>query len=109
MNKWGIPVEIENKVKLRDKCCVYCGKEFNKPVGINGKLCKATWEHIDNARWNDKSIMEVNISLCCASCNSSKGQKKIREWFKSEYCIRLNINEHTVAAIIKLFLREFPS
>lgn len=28
MNRWGIPKEVEIKVRARDLACVYCGIEF---------------------------------------------------------------------------------
>ncbi len=107
MNNWGIPKEIEENVKIRDRFCVYCHAEFQSHSNADRKF-KATWEHIDNDRWDDQTIMCINIALCCASCNASKGQKPIRKWFSSEYCKKKGITENTVAEPIKKFLRAFP-
>ena len=65
----------------------------------------ATWEHIDN---NPKNL-GLNVVLCCGSCNSSKGAKKLNEWFKSEYCEKGRINEKTVAATVKNWLKGHKS
>jgi len=108
MNSWGIPKEIEDKVKARDHCCVYCHVTFSSEPSNVSRRNKATWEHINNDRWNDQSIMWVNIALCCTSCNSSKGRKNLRSWFTSDYCIKKSINEKTVADCVKIFLKEFP-
>ena len=43
------------------------------------------------------------VCWCCNGCNISH-QKPLREWFQSKYCIDRNINEDTVAPIIKDFL-----
>lgn len=29
MIRWGIPLDIEKEVMLRDKACVYCHKKFS--------------------------------------------------------------------------------
>lgn len=103
MNKWGIPQWLEEEVRGRDKNCVYCGiKMLEKlPPGASRKAV-ATWEHIIN----DASIItRENIALCCASCNSSKGAKLLSVWLQSPYCKTRDINEGTVAPIIKAALR----
>ncbi len=89
-NNWNIPIELENKVRKRDKSCVYCHVKF-KPT----PKAKATWEHIIN---NAKNISEENIALCCASCNASKGAKKLSEWLaNSEYCKKKGINKGNIS------------
>ena len=46
-NNYGIPNEIEQKVRKRDKSCVYCGKRLKEYyVGKGGD--KATIEHVNN-------------------------------------------------------------
>ena len=102
MNQWGIPGWLEDKIKKRDKCCVYCGvplKEYPHTRG-NSKD-KATWEHIDNDE-NNKS--ELNIVRCCASCNSSKGKKRLADWLESPYCQERKIKEKA-ADIVQESLR----
>ena len=73
-NRWGIPSEVENHVKDRDSNCVYCGIEFRE--NDNNRKSQPTWEHIVN----DIRINDINnIALCCMSCNSSKGSKKLED------------------------------
>ena len=83
-NKWNIPRELEEKIKIRDKHCIYCLKRFE-----NNPKDRATWEHIDN---NAKNISEKNIALCCNSCNTNKGAKSLKEWLKSDYCKKKGIS-----------------
>ncbi|OGK22025.1 hypothetical protein A3C23_02990 [Candidatus Roizmanbacteria bacterium RIFCSPHIGHO2_02_FULL_37_13b] len=94
MNKWNIPSNLEDKIRDRDKFCVYCHSEFNR----NSYTKRATWEHIDN---NAKNISETNIALCCASCNASKGTKKILSWFNAPFCRKNKINMESVADMVK--------
>ena len=89
MNNYNIPVQIESRLHELYKNCVYCGKTFTKD---------ATIEHIDNDVGN---ISLKNIVLCCRSCNSSKGNKNLKDWLNSEYCSINNISYNTVADVIK--------
>ena len=62
----------------------------------------ATWEHIVN----DASIRtRENIARCWASCNSSKGTRKLSQWIESPYCKRRGIGPETVADIVKHALK----
>lgn len=96
-NRWGIPQEVEEFVKTRDLKCVYCGVEFSN---ISRKS-KQTWEHIINdIRINDKD----NIALCCGSCNASKGNKLLKDWLGSKYCLVKGISKETVSPVVKKHL-----
>ena len=102
MNKWGIPAWLEEKVKKRDKLCVYCGIEMKDYLHVKGTpKDKATWEHIDNDE-NNKS--ELNVVRCCASCNSSKGTKKLTDWLESPYFKKKKIKDKA-ADIVQKSLR----
>jgi 5-methylcytosine-specific restriction endonuclease McrA len=96
MNKWNIPDWLEEEVKDRDRKCVYCGNEFSSSK--ESKKSQATWEHIIN---NAKIITRENIALCCFSCNSIKGNKKLSDWLKSDYCKKRGINKDTVAEVVR--------
>jgi hypothetical protein len=109
MNKWGIPKSLEQEVRARDRDCVYCCVKLREPSAKGDRKHNATWEHIDNDRWDDKTIMSINVARCCHACNSSKGTKPLREWLASPYCKARNINQNTVASVVKRFLRHFPS
>ncbi|MBQ6057308.1 MAG: HNH endonuclease [Treponema sp.] len=89
MNSYNIPAEFEAKLHKMYKNCVYCGKPLNN---------NSTIEHIDN---NVNNISLNNIVLCCRSCNSSKGNKNLKDWLNSEYCRINNISCNTVADVIK--------
>jgi hypothetical protein len=100
-NNWGIPYELEKEVRRRDKYCVYCSIELKEhPLRKGTPGDKATFEHIDN----DGLPSEQNIAMCCASCNASKGIKRLLDWFNTAYCKEKNINETTVAGIVKRYI-----
>lgn len=102
-NKWGIPIEVENLVLSRDKACVYCGVTFTK--NDNSRKTKQSWEHIVN----DIRINEAdNITLCCMSCNASKGAKLLEIWLESKYCKNKGITKETVASIVKEAIENTP-
>ena len=104
MNRWGIPDWLETAVQLRDKQCVYCRVSLiglRDASGPRGSV--ATWEHIIN---DAEIITLANIARCCASCNSSKGTKKLTAWLESEYCRRRGIGPDTVADVVREALRH---
>lgn len=102
-NRWGIPKQVEDLVKQRDTNCVYCGQEFLEEP--KSRKQKPSWEHIVN----DIRINGINnISLCCMSCNASKGAKLLEEWLKSDYCKRNNINKDSVAQVVKEAIENPP-
>ncbi len=97
-NKWNIPSWLEEDVRRRDISCVYCGVMFK-----NNSCDMASWEHINNKA---KDVEKWNIALCCRSCNSSKGVKNLIDWLKSSYCLDKNINEKTMADIIRKYIAD---
>ncbi|MEQ8581404.1 MAG: hypothetical protein RIC30_03180 [Marinoscillum sp.] len=102
-NRWGIPKEVENHVKTRDTCCVYCRTKFKSDNG--SRSAKPSWEHIVNdIRLNGTN----NIALCCISCNASKGSKLLEDWLKSNYCIKKDINKNSVACVVKNAISDPP-
>ena len=100
-NNYNIPNWLEEKVRDRDKNCVYCDVKLkNHPRAKGTPGDKATFEHIDN----DGPPSEENIAMCCSSCNSSKGVKKLLDWLDSPYCKKKNISKETVANIIRKYI-----
>ncbi len=99
MNQWNIPEWLELEILERDKACVYCGTRMadKVPRGGSRKLA-ATWEHIVN---DETIVTRENIARCCASCNSSKGTKKLSEWIDSKYCHSKGITRDSVAQVVK--------
>jgi len=101
-NKYGIPDAELDKIKLRDKTCVYCHKRMIKPSNDSCRKDWATIEHLNYLPpWNNSST----VVICCGSCNSSRGNKKLLDWFKMSYCKERNINEKTVAKSVKEYIR----
>lgn len=101
MNAWNIPGSLEAEVRARDKCCVYCHRNFSVPANSRGE--KPSWEHIIN---DENIITRTNIAICCMSCNASKGAKDLRVWLTSNYCKSKGIDRNTVADIVKVALSE---
>lgn len=98
-NRWGIPKDVEELVKKRDLHCVYCGISFTNSV-LTHKT-RPTWEHIINdIRINGPD----NISLCCGSCNASKGNKLLINWLSGKYCLTKGITKDNVATIVQKHL-----
>jgi 5-methylcytosine-specific restriction endonuclease McrA len=102
-NRWGIPKDVEAYVKERDTKCVYCGVEFSD--SNESRKSNPSWEHIVN----DIRINGIdNISLCCMSCNASKGAKLLEDWLESDYCKKNGITEGTVASVVKDAIKNPP-
>jgi len=107
-NKYGIPDEIEQKIKKRDKRCAYCHKIMIYPFVSKKQGDCATIEHLNfngPFYWKDGLKVE-DIVMCCGQCNSSRGIKKLTDWFESAYCKEKKINKETVANIVKEYLKR---
>lgn len=107
-NKYGIPKDELEKIYKRDKKCVYCQKEMIFPYDSSNRKDSATIEHLNYNGpfyWN-KGLKIKDIVICCGSCNSSRGIKKLNDWFNSNYCISNNINENTVSNAVKKYLKN---
>jgi 5-methylcytosine-specific restriction endonuclease McrA len=104
MNRWHIPHNLEDEIRQRDKKCVYCGATLIESPNYKGsRKHRATWEHIIN---DESIITNWNIARCCASCNSSKGTKRLSYWINSNYCKLRGISRETVADIVKQALKN---
>lgn len=97
-SKYGISGKTLEDLRLRDQNCVYCRVPMPHWKDKTNPMDFATIEHI-YPPGNDPTW----VSWCCNGCNINH-QKSLREWFKSPYCIAKNINEQTVAPIIREFL-----
>jgi hypothetical protein len=100
LNRWKNPEWLEREVIARDRCCIYCRVTFEPIEKSRG--FRPTWEHIVN---DAKIITRRNIARCCASCNASKGAKKLSDWLTSDYCKQRRITRSSVAPIVKCALR----
>jgi hypothetical protein len=96
MNRWNIPAWLETEVIERDQACVYCRINFLAEPVARGR--RPSWEHIAN---DARIVTRENIARCCISCNASKGAKELAEWLKSKYCVARDINENTVAKVVR--------
>jgi len=103
MNRWDIPVWLEQDVLERDRRCVYCRVAFLPDAPTRERR---SWEHIVN----DANLVTLeNIALCCRGCNASKGAKDLGVWLESEYCKRRDITCFTVAPIVQAALAKSAS
>ncbi|MBC8500373.1 MAG: HNH endonuclease [Nanoarchaeota archaeon] len=107
-NKFGIANNELLKIRARDKNCVYCHKEMIYPFIRNKQRDCATIEHLnfDGPFYLKDGLQIKDIVMCCGSCNSSRGIKKLFDWFKTKYCTDKNINENTVATPVKEYLKR---
>ena len=96
-NKWNIPAEMEARIRKRDDRCVYCKIKFK-----DNPKDEATWEHIDN---NENNICEENVTLCCHSCNSSKGNKELLKWLHSSNKKKITRNSASLSEVVKNWIR----
>jgi len=102
-NKYGLPEDRLNEIKVRDKTCVYCHKKIIKPSNDNCRKDWATIEHLNYLPpWDNPST----VVICCGSCNSSRGNKKLLDWFKTLYCIEKNINYDTVSQPVRDYIKN---
>ena len=108
-NAFGIPENELKKIRARDNRCVYCHKKMIHPYNTKNRRDSATIEHLNfdgPFYWSDEGFKIEDIVYCCASCNSSRGIKKLPVWFESDYCKSRNINEKTVADPVKKYLKR---
>ena len=102
-NKYCIPEEELKKIRARDVTCVYCHKVMDSSHTEKGYVDWTTIEHLNHLPpWNDPTT----VAICCGSCNSSRREKTLMDWFKTQYCIEKNINTQTVAEPVKEYIRK---
>ena len=103
-NRYGLPEVDVEATRKRDTKCVYCHKEMHKPGSGMKRQDWATIEHLNHLPpWDNPET----IAICCFSCNASRGNKKITDWFKMEYCLSKNINIDTVAQPVRDYLEKY--
>ncbi len=110
-NKFLIPAEVETQLRKKHKVCAYCRRKMRAYLGVIGcPKDKATIEHLNHKgpfHWGKgKGLKEIDLVICCQSCNSSRGTKTLPAWFKSVYCAEKKINEKTVSREVKGYLRR---
>lgn len=103
-NKYGLPEQAVERVRERDKLCVYCRKLMAKPNTGSWRGDWATIEHLNHLPpWDNPET----IAICCGSCNSSRGNRPILEWFRSEYCRKHGISPSTVSEVVLEYIRKY--
>ena len=112
---YGITKEEIEFIKKRDTICVYCRKQFDFDHNQKNHKAWDTIEHLNHREdWDsvgsyhkeNKPVAEI-IAICCATCNSSRGSKPLLKWFKTEYCIKNNINYKTVAKVVAKYIDKY--
>jgi hypothetical protein len=106
-NRNNIPEEVERHIRHRDKLCVYCRKKMISPCDKNNLCDSATIEHFKEGPLNrEKPFIEKDVGICCWSCNSSRREKTLFNWFETKYCRdrKTPINEQTVAEVVKNYI-----
>lgn len=107
-NRFGIPEEVERRIRQRDEECVYCRKTMTNPKAEGSRTDWVTIEHLRERGpfyWKD-GLKEEDLAICCWSCNSSRGKKRLLDWFRVPYCSKRNINEKMVARPVKDYIRR---
>ena len=110
-NRFGIPKNELRKIRERDKKCVYCHKLMVYPFDSKNQKDSATIEHLnfDGPFYWKEGLQIEDVVICCGECNSSRGAKRLSEWFKTKYCKSKNINKNTVAEPVKKYLNQHPT
>jgi hypothetical protein len=107
-NRFQIPREVEARLRKKFKVCAYCRRKMKTKVSVTGDRRKAaTIEHLNWRSpfyWSD-GLQEKHLVIVCTSCNSSRGKKRLADWFESPYCAAKRINAQTVAPQVRKYLR----
>lgn len=103
-NKYGIPLDVEQRLRARDSACVYC----SIPFSMEDRRRWPTIEHLSEKppfHWSE-GLKEDGLAICCWSCNSSRRHKTLQDWFCSPFCRDRSIGQDTVAAPVQRYLRS---
>src|SRR5262249_47335872 len=104
-NRFGIPREVERRLRRKFTVCAYCRREMQEYAGVRG--CPSDKGTIENRTrsgpfyWSD-GLQEEELVLCCGGCNSSRGRKLLAAWFGSRYCREKGICATTVADEVRV-------
>ena len=103
-NSYGLPEEGLERVRQRDVHCVYCHKEMVPNSAAKDKRDCPTIEHLNHLPpWDNIET----VAICCWSCNSSRGNRLITQWFEGAYCRERNINYDTVAPAVRSYIDAY--
>jgi hypothetical protein len=107
-NRFGIPQDVECRLRQNFKVCAYCRQAMKVYAGVGGCMIdRATIEHLNRHGpfywWT--GLKEEELVLCCGRCNSSRGTKRLEDWFRSRYCVENGISVTTVAEEVRQYLQ----
>ena len=103
-NIYGLPEKELERIRARDKKCVYCHKKMADPKSDAWRGDWATIEHLNHLPpWNNPDT----VAICCSSCNSSRGNKTIISWFESRFCKEKNISLESVAKPVRDYVKKY--
>ena len=102
-NRYGLPEVDLIRIRQRDQLCVYCHKAMASSGSDDPRTNWATIEHLNHEPpWDDSTT----VAICCGSCNSSRGNRLLRDWFKGDYCRTRGIDRMSVAKPVRDYLRD---
>lgn len=102
-NNYGLPYDELESIFKRDKTCVYCHKVM---ISHRANSKRANWHTIEHLNYLPPWNNPATVVFCCWACNSSRGNKKLRVWFKKSYCKERNINENTVTGTVRKYIKD---
>jgi hypothetical protein len=105
-NNYGLPENKLSEISKKYKNCIYCGKEMLKPYQKSNHNDSATIEHLNHLPpWDNIET----VAFCCGACNSSRGRQKIKDWFKSKYCLEKGINYNSVDKKVREYIDKYKN
>jgi len=107
-NNYGFSDEEWKDIMDRDTRCVYCGKEMDKAHTGKTRSDWTTKEHLNEKRpfYKHEGLKKEGLAICCWSCNSSRREKTLLDWFQKPYCTDKDITEKTVANPVKKYIQR---
>lgn len=102
-NNYGLSKIELKKVFERDKVCVYCKKTM---LSHDVDNMRSDWYSIEHLNYLPPWNNPATVVICCWSCNSSRGNKKIRDWLATTYCLERKIDVETVSEVVRKYILE---
>jgi hypothetical protein len=103
-NRYGLSEAELDLIRQRDQLCVYCHKTMISSGSDSRRTNWATIEHLNHEPpWDNPET----VAICCHSCNSSRGNRLLRDWFEGEYCRTRGIDRMSVARPVRDYLPDF--
>ncbi len=100
-NNYGLPGDALDLIFKRDEVCVYCKKNMADHHANNPR---ADWYTIEHLNYLPPWSNPATVVMCCWGCNSSRGNKKLEDWFMTDYCLTRNIALNTVTETVREYI-----